>query len=350
MTPSMRLRPQPVAVHGGAGHGIDLSASLNPLGSSPVALEAARSARIDRYPEPDARSLRRAAAHRHAISEDRIVPIPGASFGLWFVMAVLFEPGDPCLALAPCFGEYRRTATIARADYREIVACEPSFEWDLAEVDRHLASAVEMCLLANPANPTGRSFRAADLRDLFKAHPKTTSVVDEAFASFGPLGCSLLDGTSFPENTIVVRSLTKELGLPGLRMGYLVASPRVAQQVAGIMPAWPLSAESLAAAVAGMDDRAHVSEGARVARAHIRELDSALREAGWVPVPTDANYLLVRCPGAYSTLAALGVTVRDCASFGLPDHVRIAAPMPGDLSSVLQAVRRLDGRIQAHPR
>jgi histidinol-phosphate/aromatic aminotransferase/cobyric acid decarboxylase-like protein len=255
----------------------------------------------------------------------------------------LLQPEDLCLALAPCFSEYRRTAAIARTDYREVTASEPRFEWDLAEVDRHLASGAQMCLLANPANPSGRTFRAADLRDLCEAHPHTTFVVDEAFASFGPQGCSLLDGTSIPENAIVVRSLTKELGLPGLRMGYLAAPPRTAQQVAGMMPPWRLSAPSLAAAVAGMADRAHVSEGARVAHAHIREVESALRAGGRQPVPTDANYLLVRCPGAGPRLAASGITVRDCASFGLPDHVRIAAPMPKDLSFVLQAVRGLDG-------
>jgi histidinol-phosphate/aromatic aminotransferase/cobyric acid decarboxylase-like protein len=339
----MRLHPQPVAVHGGAGHGIDLSASLNPLGASLLAVEAARMARLDRYPEPDAASLRRAAARRHAIPEDRIVPVPGASFGLWFLMTVLLQPGDLCLALVPCFSEYRRAAAIAQAEYREVLACEPSFEWDLAEVDRRLASGTRMCLLANPANPSGRSLRAAPLRDLCEAHRHTTFVVDEAFASFGPHGCSLLDGTSVPENAIVVRSLTKELGLPGLRMGYLVASPRVAQQIAGMMPPWPLSAESLAAAVAGMNDRAHISDGARVAYAYIRELESALHQVGRQPVPTDVNYLLVRSPGTCLRLAAAGITIRDCASFGLPAYVRIAAPMPKDLSFVLQALRELDG-------
>src|SRR5260370_11113905 len=150
MTRSMRLCPQPVAVHGGAGPGIDLSASLNPLGPSALALEAARTARLDRYPEADAASLRHAAAHRHAISGDCIVPVPGASFGLWFLMTVLLQSGDLCLALAPCFSEYRRTASIAGADYREVAASEPSFEWDLAGVDRHLPSGARMCSLANP--------------------------------------------------------------------------------------------------------------------------------------------------------------------------------------------------------
>jgi histidinol-phosphate/aromatic aminotransferase/cobyric acid decarboxylase-like protein len=338
----MRLHLQPVAVHGGAGHGIDLSASLNPLGPSRLAVEAARTARLDRYPEPDAASLRCAAAHRHGISDDHIVPVPGASFGIWFLLSVFLQPGDLCLALAPCFSEYRRTAAIAQAAYREVLAREPSFDWDLAEVDQQLISRVRICVLANPANPSGRSFHAIDLRDLCEAHSKTTFVLDEAFASFGPPGGSLLESTSVPANAIIVRSLTKELGLPGLRMGYLVASPRTAQQLSGMMPPWPLSAASLAAAVAGMDEQVHIRDGARVAQAYIRELDSALRESGRQPVLTDANYLLVRSPGTCRRLAASGIIVRDCASFGLPDYVRIAAPTPKDLSFVLQAIRELD--------
>lgn len=97
--------------------------------------------------------------------------------------------------------------------------------------------------------------------------------MDEAFAAFAPPGASLLDDVgSLPENAVVVRSLTKELGLPGLRMGYLIA------------PATP----------SGMNDLGHK-----------------------------------------------GVTVRDCASFGLCDYVRVAAPTKSDLSRVIRAIGSL---------
>ena len=347
----MWLEPQPMATHGGAGQGIDLSASLNPLGPSLVALETARTTALHRYPEPDARPLRRAAASRHSISEGAVVPVPGAGFGLWLVMVAFLQPGDPCLALAPCFGEYRRSAAIARADYREVAAREPFLDWDMDEVDHELDLGVRMCVLANPANPSGGSLPAERLRRLCQDHPRTVFVLDEAFAAFGSPGLSLLEDGWLPANAIVVRSLTKELGLPGLRMGYLVAHPTVAVQIAGVMPPWPVSSPSLAAAAAGMNDHRHVAEGARLARAHIGQLRHALREAGASPIPSDANYLLVRAPGAVSALGDRGITVRDCASFGLPDHVRIAAPTPADLSSVLDAIRALDvPSIREHQR
>ena len=348
---SPRLVPQPPATHGGAGRGIDLSASLNPLGPSRLALEAARTTPLDRYPELDAGPLRRAAAGRHSVAEEAVVPMPGAGFGLWLVMAAFLQPGDACLALAPCFGEYRRCAAMASADYREMVAAEPSLDWDVDQLDDQLDRGVTMCVVANPANPSGRGLPAERLSRLCRDHPETVLVLDEAFAAFGPPGLSLLEDPSLPGNAIVVRSLTKELGLPGLRMGYLVAHPEVAAQIAGIMPPWPLSSPSLAAAVAGMEDRGHVAEGARVARTHVGQLADALGDAGASPLPSDANYLLVRAPGAVAALAGHGITVRDCGSFGLPDHVRIAAPSPADLSTVLEAIRALDVRsIREHQR
>lgn len=338
----MRLRPQPPAVHGGAGLGIDLSASLNPLGPSPAALEAARCASLGRYPEPDAGSLQRAAAVRHSVRDSAVVPVPGAGFGLWLLMIALLQPGNRCLALAPCFGEYRRSAAIAQADFEVFAAREPTFDWDLKELDTQLDARAGMCVLANPANPSGRSIEAERIRSLCSGHPETIFVVDEAFAAFGQPGISLLDDADLPGNAIVVRSLTKELGLPGLRMGYLVARPDLAQRIGGVMPPWPLSSPSLEAAVAGMSDRGHIEAGAHLARAHIRKLDAAFREAGLAPVPTDANYLLVKGAGALGSFAARGITVRDCASFGLPDHMRIAAPTMADLPQVLEAIRALD--------
>jgi histidinol-phosphate aminotransferase len=342
----IRLSPQPPAAHGGAGSGIDLSASLNPLGPSPIALAEARAARLDRYPEPDAGLLRRSAAQLHAVPEGAVVAVPGAGFGLWLLMVVLLGRADRCLALGPCFGEYRRSAAIAEAAYQELRAEPPEFEWDLERAGPALAGA-RLCVLGNPANPSGTSIPAVRLRDLCRKHPATVFVVDEAFAAFSSPGTSLLEDGELPENAIVVRSLTKALGLPGLRMGYLVARPELASRIAGIMPAWPLSSASIAAAVAGLSDRQHVVEGAQLARAHIHLLEGALRSRGLEPVPSDANYLLVEAPGAAAALAQLGITVRDCSSFGLPGYVRIAAPSPADLSAVLDAIEKLPARVNA---
>ncbi len=336
---SLQLRPRPPAAHGGtAPHLIDLTASLNPLGPSPRALHAARDCELGRYPEVDAASLRRAAVERHGLLADNVVPVPGASWGLWLCAVALLRRGDRCLALTPCFGEYRRSVEVAGAEFVGIRAQPPDFNWNPEQIEAALAQAPAMCMLGNPANPTGTAVSASMLRDFCQSFPKTLFGVDEAFAAFAPDGTSLLDVGAIPSNALIIRSLTKELALPGLRMGYIVAAPDMANALAGTLPPWPLSAPALAAAVAGMGDTGHIQDGAALARREVAQLAEALGSVGLVSVPSSTNYVLVGAPGAVAAFREHGVAVRDCASFGLPDYVRIAAPTEGQLPLVLAAI------------
>lgn len=323
---TMNLSPQPVAVHGGAAiSGIDLSASLNPLGPSRAALRAAGNATLTRYPEPAAAPLGRAAANRHRVPVDSIVPVPGASWGLWLCGVGLLCPGDRCVGVSPAYAEYRRCAELARAEYCEVAVTEPPWQPDLTVLERALEGAA-VCFLANPGNPTGALIAAGRLRQLCAAHSRTTFIVDEAFVDFAPPDSSLIADGLPPENAVVVRSLTKSLGLPGLRMGYLVARPDLALALGGMLPPWPLSAPALAAAVAGLADVEHVTAGAALARRTLRVVGQALVTAGAVTFPSAANYLLARGPGLAPKLARHGITVRDCASMGMAGYIRVAAP------------------------
>lgn len=335
----MSLCPQPAAAHGGTAiSGIDLSASLNPLGPSQSAMDAALAAVLTRYPEVDAGSLRRAAASCHHVPLDAVVPVPGASWGLWLCAMALLAPGDRCVGVAPAYGEYRRCAGVARAQYLEVTSTEPSWQPEFDRLERALQRATT-CFLANPGNPTGALLTTARLRHLCATNRQTVFIVDEAFADFAPPGSSLIVDGLPPENAVVVRSLTKTLGLPGLRMGYLVARPALAVALSGILPPWTLSAPALAAAVAGLEDHAHVTAGAAVARRNLRQVARALAEAGAVTFPSAANYLLARAPAMVARLAAQGITVRDCTSLGLPGYLRIAAPGGPQLPSTLAAIR-----------
>jgi histidinol-phosphate/aromatic aminotransferase/cobyric acid decarboxylase-like protein len=338
----LRLRPQPPAAHGGAGRtSIDLSASLNPLGPHPEALAAARSAELGRYPEPGGTSLAAAAGARHGLPADAIVPVPGAAWGLWLCAVALLAPGERCLGLAPCFEEVRRSVEAVGAGWEEVRDWPPDPDRQLAALEAALHRRPAACVVANPGNPSGVALPGPELRRLCRRHPATRFVVDEAFASFAPAGTSLLEEGPPPGNAVVVRSLTKELALPGLRMGYLAAEPRTAEGLAGVLPAWPLSAPALAAAAAGLADPAHVAAGAGVAWRHVQLLGEALHAAGADPGPSDANFLAARAPGAVEGLRRRGVTVRDCASFGLEGWVRLAAPSPADLPAVLAAIGEL---------
>jgi histidinol-phosphate/aromatic aminotransferase/cobyric acid decarboxylase-like protein len=324
-----RLHPSPPVRHGGASAlPIDLSASLNPLGPSRLALEAARSAELTRYPDAVAAPLVAAAARRHTIPAETVVPIPGASWGLWFCLVSHGGPNRRCAALGPCFGEYRRAAEIAGCLYEET----------RAGLEQALDSNPDILLVGNPANPAADVLPAERLAAACEANAGTLFLVDEAFTAFAPEGTSLVEGRIPPANAIVVRSLTKELALPGLRMGYLVAAEERATGLRAMLPAWPLSSPALAAATAGCADLDHIRAGAEVGRRHVRAMSEALARAGADVCPSSANYLLCRAQGLLERLAGRGIAGRDCASFGLPDHVRLAAPAPGQLPVVLEAI------------
>lgn len=339
MTMTIRtLAGQPMVAHGGATScRIDLSASLNPLGPHPAALAAALGSPLGSYPEADAGSLVKAVAARHRIGAAMVVPVPGAAAGIWLSLIDLVARGDACALLAPSFGEHERCLRMVGAEVRTVWDWPPQ-RWPPEGLEEALADSPKLCLLANPSTPAGRALPAATLRRLCAAHPGTLFLVDEAFASFTPPGTSLLDEGAPPGNSLVVRSLTKELGLPGLRMGYLVTSAERAAQLRGLLPAWPLSAPAIAAAVAGMAEPDHVARGAEVARSTLAAVRLALEAAGAVTFPSDANYLTARADGLLERLRRAGVAGRDCASFGLAGHVRIAAPAPADVARVVEAV------------
>lgn len=338
----LKLVPRPAASHGGvAVAGIDLSASLNPLGPHPAALDAARCCELGRYPEPDAGQLINAAAKRHRLHGDCIVPTPGASWGLWLCTVALLGREDSCLAIGPCFGENRRSAEIAGAEFEELRVWPADQESLSCELEVALARRPAMLMIANPSNPGGQAIPGSAVRRLCEQHRQTMFVIDEAFAAFAPAGTSVLEGGAPPRNAVVVRSLTKELAMPGLRMGYIVGGAELAAQLNGVLPAWPLSAPAMAAAVAGLTDQSHVELGAALGHKHVAELAAALAAVGAAPLPSDANYLVAHAPAAGEELRGRGIAVRDCTSFGLTGHIRLAAPKPDEMRAVVTAIAEL---------
>jgi histidinol-phosphate/aromatic aminotransferase/cobyric acid decarboxylase-like protein len=159
---------------------------------------------------------------------------------------------------------------------------------------------------SNPHNPSGRLATGP------------ADVWDEAFYP-------LATGRWTSGQPLVIGSLTKLLACPGLRVGYILGGPPVRQ------PAWSvngLAATALPDLLEAVDLPAWAAGVARLRQ----RLVGVLRTAGLDPEPSDANFVLVRAPGLRDRLAPQGILVRDCASFGLPDHVRIAVPDDAGLS------------------
>jgi histidinol-phosphate/aromatic aminotransferase/cobyric acid decarboxylase-like protein len=335
------LRDVVDAPHGGSGGEglLDLSASIAPLGPSPAAIEAARAAPIDRYPSRRAGALVRAVAGELGVDEARVVAGPGAADLLLRVALAHLSPGDIAVLVAPCFGEYARAALACGAKLATWTATvTDGFALDIdaiAELCHRTNAAVGF--LARPANPTGVPLPREELLSLVAATPDTTWAVDEAFLDFCDDRRSGAGG-----DAVILRSLTKDLALPGLRVAAIDAPPRVADAIRALTPPWCVSTAGIAAAVAGLADTAH-REATREASTQGRvALENALQGLGFRTTHAAANYVCVEVgddDAACNGIAREGVRVRPCSDLGLPGWVRIAVPHPDDLPRTVAALQ-----------
>ena len=266
---------------------LDLSASLNPLAPDPGQIVSKHVDAVSRYPEPTEATEALAAALD--VDVDRVLLTNGGAEAISLVVAEL----------------------------RGWVV-EPEFSLH-PRGDRGLGPRWR----SDPHNPTGRLAAPGDV----------AGVWDEAFF---PLATGRW--TARRAGAVVVGSLTKVFACPGLRIGYVLApDPELAACLRRRQPAWSLNALAAAALPAMLDgaDLAGWAAGVAVLRDRLVDL---LQGHGFSPAPSDANWVLVRAPGLRARLAAAGVLVRDCASFGLPGHVRMAVPGPGGLLRLERAL------------
>ncbi len=171
----------------------------------------------------------------------------------------------------------------------------------------------------------------------------TLLVVDEAYFDFAD-GVSTAVGRWRDPRVVVLRSLTKNFGLAGLRLGYAVAELAAIEALSRARPPWTVNAAAQAAGLAALDDTEHLMAGLRVIRDARALLTSGLDRLGLRCLPTRANYWLVEVDDGAEIRRRLlreGILVRDCASFGLPRYIRLAARPIADCERLLGVVARL---------
>jgi len=320
---------------------VDLSASLNPYGPHPAVVEAARSAVLSRYPEADARTVREAYAKRHGLPLDYALTGNGSS-ELIYLVARAFGTGRCCLVLGPTFGEYAAAARAAKMPISELRwfdphQPQPPLDTILSEVTRLRPSLVFLC---NPDNPTGALVIQSVIEALTAAVVAVGGclIVDEAYMDFAwPEDES---ATTAP-GRLVLRSLTKLHAIPGLRAGFLLGEPGDIERVAEQQPPWSLSAPAAAAVLQALNEGDVERESRRNIASTRSQLLDALTATGALVHPSHANFVLMNTGDAREfrqKLLARGFVARDCTSFGLPHHVRIAVPHEDNLVSLVAAI------------
>ncbi|MEO8181920.1 MAG: histidinol-phosphate transaminase [Deltaproteobacteria bacterium] len=326
---------------------LDFSSSTNPYGPDPAVVRALQDARIDRYPDPTALVAREALAERCGVAPNQIVLGNGAAELLWSLARCLLGAGAPALIAEPTFSEFRRAARCAGAHVHEWRSGpEAGFAFDLAALSarlsaRGLEQRPQAVYLCSPNTPTGTVLPAHEIAAWATLHPASTVVLDQSFLSLSERWHDA--EVALPDNVVVVRSLTKDHGIPGVRLGYLIATAELCRAVEAARPAWSTSALAQAAALACCRSREFVQESRERLLDDRRRLAEELASLGIESVPSVVNFLLARVPQVAALRTRLlsrhQILVRDCASFGLPGFMRLGARPAPDRARLLTALR-----------
>lgn len=324
---------------------LDLSVCVNPFGLSPMVREALKRPAVDRYPDSRAAALRERLAALQGLEPGQVLAANGASQGIWLIAMAYIRPADTVLVVSPGFGEYSAACELMGARVLQSLNDEqsnfrPCIE-TIAERVRNMRP--RLVWLGNPNNPTGHYLAEAEAAPVLEACMEAGSllILDEAYINFvaGPWRSKNLIDTG---HLILLRSMTKDFALPGLRLGYLLASAGSIAALSKAQPPWSINAVAQEAGLAALESLDYYRAAWNKLRKLTEELADALISLGFRVFPTRANFILLRCQdrrGLQEHLWKRRILVRDCTSFGLPEFIRVGTRREEDNRRFLAGVK-----------
>lgn len=324
---------------------VKLASNENPLGPSPRALEAARSAlgRVHRYPDGPATALREALGRRLGVAPSQVVIGNGSTELIDLFARAFLGPEDNAVISEGAFARFGQVVR-ARNGRTRLVPMR-DLTHDLTAMRAAVDERTRLLFVANPNNPTGTWNRTREVEALLAGlPPDVLLVLDEAYFEYA-------DDPEYPDGVrwvregrqvAVLRTFSKVYGLAGLRVGYGVAAPEVVEAVDIVREPFNSNVPGQAAALAALEDEAHVRRTLELVRSERERLAGALRERGHLVLPSLANFLFVDvrrdAAAVYRDLVAQGVIVRPLRAYGFDTALRISIGSAEENARLLTAL------------
>ncbi len=337
----------------GVKDALKLASNENPLGPSPLALEAARHAlgEVWLYPDGNGFRLKRKIAARHGVPMEWITLGSGSSEPLDFVVRLFVSPQSEVLFSAHSFALYPILTQMAGA--RGIAVPARSWGCDLEAMLAAVTGRTAVIFIANPNNPTGTWLEGASLEAFLRQLPERVMVViDEAYFEYANHPATGAEGypdtsgwvTRYP-NLVVTRTFSKCYGLAGLRVGYAISRPEVAELMNRVRPPFNVTSVALAAAEAALEDEEHRRRSVESNAAGLEQLAAGFRRLGLEYIPSAGNFICVDvgrdAAPVYEALLREGVIVRPVANYGMPRHLRITVGKPEHNDIIISSLEKV---------
>ncbi|MCB1946640.1 MAG: histidinol-phosphate transaminase, partial [Thauera sp.] len=299
---------------------------------------------ISRYPDGGAFALKKALCARFGVKPEQLVIGNGSNDILELASQAFLAPGLSAVYSRHAFAVYP-LATNARGA-RGIEVAAKNFGHDLDAMAAAIEPQTRVVFVANPNNPTGTFVPGAELEAFLARVPRHVLVVlDEAYTEYlapEQRYDSIAWLARFP-NLLVSRTFSKAYGLAGLRVGYAIAHPEVADLMNRVRQPFNVSSVALAAAEAALDDDEFLARSAEVNRRGMAQLVAAFRELGLEWIPSAGNFVTFKVGDAIGVNQALlrqGVIVRPIAAYGMPHWLRVSIGLPEENARFIEALRQ----------
>lgn len=332
----------------GIKEAIKLASNENALGPGAKALAAIR-AQLDelaRYPDGNGFALKAALARKHGVASTQITLGNGSNEVLEFVARTFVLPEHEVVFSEHAFAVYPLVTQAIGA--KAVVTPAKNWGHDLDAMAAAMTAQTRVVFVANPNNPTGTWINARRLEQFLQRTPgHVVVVVDEAYAEY-------VDERDYPNampwvgrfpNLVVTRTFSKVHGLAGLRVGYGVSAPEMADLLNRVREPFNVNSLALAAAEAALSDDAHVNRSLAMNRDGMQQLMRGFDDMGLAHIPSVANFISVGvgrpAAGVYEALLRQGVIVRPVANYGMPNHLRVTVGRPEENERFLAALAKI---------
>ena len=324
---------------------IKVASNENPFGPSPLAVAALQKAipGVNLYPDGNAFYLKQKLAAKLGVETANLVLGNGSNEIIEFVAHALLGPGTDIVVSQYCFAIYPIVAKLFGADVVTVPA--KNYGHDLPAMLKAITTKTRIVFVANPNNPTGTLAPREELiRFVNEVPDDVLLVMDEAYIEFLEDAVDLIPliRLGARKNLILMRTFSKIYGLAGLRIGYGIAAPELVSALEKIRQ--PFNANLLAqtAALAALDDEAHVHQTRQNNFGGLEFFAKAFRELKLEYVPSHANFILVRVGAGqqvFEAMQKLGVITRPMGGYQLPEWIRISIGTKSENARCLEALK-----------
>ena len=326
---------------------LKLASNENPLGPSPLGIEAGREALggVSLYPENSAYFLCKKLAEVRGVKPNQLVIGHGSSEIIHMLCAAFVEPGIDVVMGEHAFIAYKLATLLHAGNCLEAPLVD--FRHNLDAMRDAITPQTRLIFLPSPNNPTGTSNSEPEIVEFARSLPDhVIFCLDEAYAEYIENPPDLRPLIEEGRKIICTRTFSKIYGLAGLRIGYGYCHPDLADLLHRVRPAFNVNSVALAAALGALDDETFLARSKASNLAGLAQLEKGFAQLGLEYIPSVGNFILVRFQNSdriYSHLHDRGIIVRPLKGYALAEHLRISVGTEDQNRSLLDTLAEILG-------